>query len=170
FVLPVTVSRKKKAPKKGVAVAAKKKPKLGEGGESTVQKAAKSVGYRLEDRATKKERLVKRAQAKAEGKTPKTMKSIIVKKMEIPYCIVKGKEHLGVIVHKKTASAHCLTTVKNEYKMEFNRILEAIKTNVNEQYKENRKKWGGGIMGSKLQAMTKAKERVLSKEASQRLN
>lgn len=31
------------------------------------------------------------------------------------------------IVHKKTASVLCLTTVKNEDKMEFSRILEAIK-------------------------------------------
>ncbi|KAH0673790.1 hypothetical protein KY284_024877 [Solanum tuberosum] len=74
--------------------------------------------------------------------------------MEIPYCIVKGKARLGSIVHKKTASALCLTTVKNEDKMEFSR------------YEENRKKWGGGIMGSKSQA----KERVLAKEAAQRLN
>ncbi|KAH0677135.1 hypothetical protein KY285_011060 [Solanum tuberosum] len=74
--------------------------------------------------------------------------------MEIPYCIVKGKARLGSIVHKKTASALCLTTVKNEDKMEFSR------------YEENRKKWGGGIMGSKSQA----KERALAKEAAQRLN
>lgn len=31
------------------------------------------------------------------------------------------------IVHKKTASVLCLTTVKNEDKMEFSKILEAIK-------------------------------------------
>ncbi|KAK4352824.1 hypothetical protein RND71_028342 [Anisodus tanguticus] len=164
--------------------------------------------YRPEDKAAKKERLVKRAQAEAEGKTTETKKPIIVKyglkhitylieqnkaqlvviahdvdpielvvwlpalcrKMEIPYCIVKGKARLGSIVHKKTASALCLTTVKNEDKMEFSRILEAIKANFNDKYEENRKKWGGGIMGSKSQARTKAKERVLAKEAAQRLN
>ena len=31
------------------------------------------------------------------------------------------------IVHKKTASVLCLTTVKNEDKLEFSKILEAIK-------------------------------------------
>ena len=145
--------------------------------------------YRPEDKAAKKERLVKRAQAEAEGKTPETKKPIIVKyglkhitylieqnkaqlvviahdvdpielvvwlpalcrKMEIPYCIVKGKARLGSIVHQKTASALCLTTVKNEDKMEFSRILEAIKANFNDKYEENRKKWGGGIMGLKTQ-------------------
>uniref|UniRef100_A0A3Q7IWT2 Ribosomal protein L7Ae/L30e/S12e/Gadd45 domain-containing protein n=1 Tax=Solanum lycopersicum TaxID=4081 RepID=A0A3Q7IWT2_SOLLC len=62
---------------------------------------------------------------------------------------VKGKARLGSIVHKKTASALCLTTVKYEDKM---------------------KKSGGDIMGSKSHARTKAKERVLAKEAAHRLN
>jgi hypothetical protein len=31
------------------------------------------------------------------------------------------------IVHKKTSSVLCLTTVKNEDKLEFSKILEAIK-------------------------------------------
>ncbi|MFS8026469.1 putative ribosomal protein L7A/L8 superfamily [Helianthus anomalus] len=42
--------------------------------------------------------------------------------------------------------------------MEFSRILEAVKANFNDKYEEYRKKWGGGIMGSKSQAKTKAKE------------
>ncbi|KAL8216083.1 hypothetical protein R6Q59_010454 [Mikania micrantha] len=164
--------------------------------------------YRPEDKAAKKERLLKKAQAESEGKTVESKKPIVVKyglnhvtylieqnkaqlviiahdvdpielvvwlpalcrKMEIPYCIVKGKSRLGAIVHQKTAAALCLTTVKNEDKMEFSRILEAIKANFNDKYDEYRKKWGGGIMGSKSQAKTKAKERVLAKEAAQRMN
>ncbi|KAI5397901.1 60S ribosomal protein L7a-1, variant 3, partial [Lathyrus oleraceus] len=63
----------------------------------------------------------------------------LCRKMEIPYCIVKGKTRLGTIVHKKTASVLCLTTVKNEDKMEFSRILEAIKANFNDKYEEYRK-------------------------------
>ncbi|KAF3955229.1 hypothetical protein CMV_019527 [Castanea mollissima] len=51
----------------------------------------------------------------------------LCRKMEIPYCIVKGKSRLGLIVHKKTASVLCLITVKNEDKLEFSKILEAIK-------------------------------------------
>ncbi|KAF6161544.1 hypothetical protein GIB67_009423 [Kingdonia uniflora] len=93
----------------------------------------------------------------------------LCRKMEIPYCIVKGKARLGTIVHKKTAAVLCLTTVKNEDKMDFSKLLEAIKANFNDKYDEYRKKWGGGIMGSKSQARTKAKERVLAKEAAQRM-
>ncbi|KAG4155424.1 hypothetical protein ERO13_D03G112600v2 [Gossypium hirsutum] len=93
----------------------------------------------------------------------------LCRKMEVPYCIVKGKARLGSIVHKKTASVLCLTTVKNEDKMEFSKILEAIKANFNDKYDEYRKKWGGGIMGSKSQARSKAKEKLLAKEAAQRM-
>ncbi|XP_022958469.1 60S ribosomal protein L7a-2-like [Cucurbita moschata] len=164
--------------------------------------------YRPEDKAQKRERLLKRAQEEAEGKSHDAKKPIVVKyglnhvtylieqnkaqlvviahdvdpielvvwlpalcrKMEIPYCIVKGKARLGAIVHQKTASVLCLTTVKNEDKLEFSRILEAIKANFNDKYDEYRKKWGGGIMGSKSQAKTKAKERLLAKEAAQRMS
>ncbi|KAG5526992.1 hypothetical protein RHGRI_028055 [Rhododendron griersonianum] len=139
--------------------------------------------YRPEDKAAKKERLLKRAQAETEGKPIEAKKPIVVKyglnhvtylieqvqKMEIPYCIVKGKARLGTVVHQKTAAVLCLTTVKNEDKLEFSKILEAIKANFNDKYDEYRKKWGGGIMGSKSQAKTKAKERVLAKEVAQRM-
>ncbi|XP_052489766.1 60S ribosomal protein L7a-2 isoform X1 [Gossypium raimondii] len=193
--------------------------------------------YRPEDKVAKKERLLKKAQAEAEGKAPESKKPIVVKyglnhvtylieqvaleflhihrmlyfyceslknnssfiillqnkaqlvviahdvdpielvvwlpalcrKMEVPYCIVKGKSRLGSIVHKKTASVLCLTTVKNEDKLEFSKVLEAIKANFNDKYDEYRKKWGGGIMGSKSQARTKAKEKLLAKEAAQRM-
>ncbi|GJN38488.1 hypothetical protein PR202_gb27535 [Eleusine coracana subsp. coracana] len=164
--------------------------------------------YRPEDKAAKKERLLKRAQAENEGKTVEAKKPIVVKyglnhvtylieqskaqlvviahdvdpielvvwlpalcrKMEVPCCIVKGKARLGSIVHKKTASVLCLTTVKNEDKLEFSKILEAIKANFNDKYDEVRKKWGGGIMGSKSQAKTKAREKLLAKEAAQRMS
>ncbi|MED6212040.1 60S ribosomal protein L7a-1 [Stylosanthes scabra] len=94
----------------------------------------------------------------------------LCRKMEIPYCIVKGKARLGSIVHKKTASVLCLTSVKNEDKLEFSRVVEAIKANFNDKFDEYRKKWGGGVMGSKSQAKTKAKERLLAKEAAQRMS
>ncbi|KAG6743023.1 hypothetical protein POTOM_053968 [Populus tomentosa] len=94
----------------------------------------------------------------------------LCRKMEVPYAIVKGKSRLGAIVHKKTASVLCLTSVKNEDKLEFSKVLEAVKANFNDKFDEHRKKWGGGIMGSKSLAKTKAKERVIAKEAAQRMS
>lgn len=93
----------------------------------------------------------------------------LCRKMEVFYAIVKGKSRLGAIVHKKTATALCLTSVKNEDKLEFGKIVEAVKANYNDKYDEHRKKWGGGIMGSKSQAKTKSKERLVAKEAAQRM-
>lgn len=91
--------------------------------------------YRPEDKAAKKERLLNKAQAEAEGKPAESKKPIVVKyglnhvtylieqnkaqlvviahdvdpielvvwlpalcrKMEVPYCIVKGKSRLGAV-------------------------------------------------------------------------
>eukprot|EP00850_Spirogloea_muscicola_P023096 SM000328S12466 [mRNA] locus=s328:85092:87182:- [translate_table: standard] len=168
--------------------------------------------YRPEDRAAKRERLRKQAEAeasaKADGKTVETKKPIVVKfginhitylieqgkaqlvviahdvdpielvvwlpalcrKMGVPYCIAKGKARLGAVVHQKTATCLALTSVKNEDKHDFSKIVEAVKANFNDRYDEFRRQWGGGIMGVKSQAKTKARERILAKELAQRMS
>ena len=40
----------------------------------------------------------------------------LCKKMDIPYCFVKGKARLGILVHKKNATAVALTDVRGEDK------------------------------------------------------
>ncbi|KAE8720167.1 60S ribosomal protein L7a [Hibiscus syriacus] len=93
----------------------------------------------------------------------------LCRKMEVPYCIVQGEITFGIDCPQENCIVLCLTTVKNEDKLDFSKILEAIKANFNDKYDEYRKKWGGGIMGSKSQARTKAKEKLLAKEAAQRM-
>ncbi|CAD6252750.1 unnamed protein product [Miscanthus lutarioriparius] len=56
-----------------------------------------------------------------------------------------------------------MTTIKNEDKLEFSKILQAIKANFNDKFDEIRKKCGGGVMGSKSHAKTKARENLLAK-------
>lgn len=51
----------------------------------------------------------------------------LCRKMGVPYAIVKGKSRLGQIIHSKTATALCLTSVKNEDKHDFSKIVEAVK-------------------------------------------
>ena len=38
----------------------------------------------------------------------------LCRKMDIPYCFVKGKANLGKLVHQKNASAVALTEVRKE--------------------------------------------------------
>ncbi|GJR70988.1 60S ribosomal protein L7a-2-like protein [Tanacetum coccineum] len=60
----------------------------------------------------------------------------------------------SVVAFKGDAQGLILEAVKkNEDKMEYSRILHAIKANFNHKYEEYRKKWGGGIMGSKSQVI-----------------
>jgi large subunit ribosomal protein L7Ae len=71
---------------------------------------------------------------------------------------------LGKVVHKKTATALCITTAKPEDKHTLNNLIDAVKTNYNDRYDEIRRHWGGGIMGVKSQAVTDRLERAKLKE------
>lgn len=57
----------------------------------------------------------------------------LCRKMNVPYCIVKGKARLGAVVHQKTATALALTTCKNEDKLEFSKLIESMKANFNDR-------------------------------------
>lgn len=94
----------------------------------------------------------------------------LCKQMNVPYCIVKGKARLGAVVHKKTATALCLTAIKNEDKLEFSKLVEAIKASYNDVFSKTKKTWGGGIMGVKSQAKTAAREKIIARELAQRAN
>jgi len=88
----------------------------------------------------------------------------LCRKMGIPYCIVKGKARLGKLVHKKTATAVCLTSVRSEDRHSLEKVSDAVSTNYNERYDEIRRHWGGGIMGGKSQAKVLKMERAKAKE------
>ena len=88
----------------------------------------------------------------------------LCQRMNVPYCIVKGKARLGAVVHKKTATALALTAVKQEDKMELSKLVEAIKASYNKKAKEHQRKWGGSIMGVKSQAKTAKRLRKVAKE------
>merc|ERR1739848_619880 len=85
----------------------------------------------------------------------------LCKKMDVPYCIVKGKARLGTVVHKKTATALCFAEVNNEDSREFSKITESIHSMYNES---QRIAWGGGIMGAKSQAMMKKRAKRMARK------
>merc|ERR1712032_1463796 len=143
--------------------------------ESVLKLALK---YRPEDKAAKKERLLKEAEAAKSGGSVDKKKPVVIahdvdplelvvwlpalcKKMDVPFCIVKGKARLGAVVHKKTATALCFTEVNNEDSREFSKITESVHGMYNES---QRISWGGGVMGSKSQAMMKKRAKRMAQK------
>jgi len=92
----------------------------------------------------------------------------LCRKKDVPYCIIKGKSRLGQLVHKKTASAICLTSVRQEDKAELDKLADNFKAQFNDNA-EVRRRWGGGIMGLKSQHVTQRKEKAIQIEQAKKL-
>jgi large subunit ribosomal protein L7Ae len=89
----------------------------------------------------------------------------LCRKMDVPYCIVKSKARLGQLIHKKTATALAVTEVRKEDQSKLDQIVAAVRPLYNENVTDM-KKWGGGVMGVKSQAVTRKRERAAAREAS----
>ncbi|KAL5276263.1 RPL7A family protein [Megaselia abdita] len=92
----------------------------------------------------------------------------LCRKMGVPYCIVKGKARLGLLVRRKTCSALALTATEAGDRANFSKIIEAVKTNYNDRHDEIRKHWGGGILGSKSMARIAKLEKAKARELAQK--
>merc|ERR1719460_1420529 len=92
----------------------------------------------------------------------------LCRKMDIPYCIVKSKSRLGALVHKKSATAVALTSVRPEDRHDFSQLVTAIRQQYNENAKQIERTWGGGIMGNKSQAATAKMQKALQKELAKK--
>ena len=94
----------------------------------------------------------------------------LCRKMDIPFCIVKGKGRLGTLTHQKNCAVVALTNVNKD---DAN-TLTTLQNNFNTQFNETVvKRWGGGIMGLKTQAKLEKRRQALEveekkKEAAQR--
>merc|ERR1719384_352176 len=93
----------------------------------------------------------------------------LCRKMDVPYCIIKGKGRLGQLVHKKKASCVALTTVRQEDKNELDTLANNFKAQFNENA-EAKRKWGGGVMGIKSQHVTQRREKALQMEQAKKMN
>ncbi len=92
----------------------------------------------------------------------------LCRKMEVPYCIIKGKARLGAVVHRKTATCLAFNNVNSEDKGSLAKIIEAVKSNYNERYEEIRRHWGGGQLGSKSNDKIRKLEKIKAKELASR--
>ena len=92
----------------------------------------------------------------------------VCRRMDIPYCVVKSKSRLGALVHKKTATAVALTSVRPEDRHDFSQLVTAIRQQYNENAKQIERTWGGGIMGTKSQAAAAKLQRAIEKEAAKK--
>lgn len=51
-------------------------------------------------------------------------------------------------MHKRKTTSMWLTSLKREYKMEFDKIVEVVKVKFKEKLDEYWRQWGGGNMGT----------------------
>jgi len=89
----------------------------------------------------------------------------LCRKMNIPYVIVKGKARLGHLVHKKTASVLAITEVKKEDQAKLDQFISNVRVQFNDNVTE-RRRWGGGIVGPKAQAVIKKRAQQAAREAA----
>lgn len=61
----------------------------------------------------------------------------------------------------QTAAVLALTEVRSEDKSEFAKLLSAIKEGYTDKYEDQKRHWGGGIMGQKAIARTEKKRKAL---------
>jgi len=91
----------------------------------------------------------------------------LCRKMNIPYCIVKGKARLGQLVQKKNAAVLALTHVNKEDKAKFESLANTFQTQFNDNG-ASRRVWGGGIMGLKTQKRLELRDKAIAAEEAKK--
>jgi len=92
----------------------------------------------------------------------------LCRKMGVPYCIVKGKARLGLLVRRKTCTSVAITQVDANDRANYTKLIESIKTNYNDRFDEIRRHWGGGLLGSKSLARIAKLEKAKAREIAQK--
>lgn len=84
----------------------------------------------------------------------------LCKKMGVPYALIKGKARLGTLTHQKTSAVAALVDVRPGDESALATLASTINSNFAEKYEENKKHWGGGILGSKSTARLEKRARL----------
>merc|ERR1711978_248377 len=171
FKLAAKYAPESKADKKAKLVARAKARAEGKADQPSARKAQLASGI------NKVVNLVERKQAQlvliAHGVDPIEIVvylPALCRKMDVPYCIVKGKARLGQLVGRKQCTSVAFSEIKNEHKQELAKLVETVKTNYNERADEIRKHWGGGVLGAKSQAKLNKRLRVEALARNEKAN
>jgi len=89
----------------------------------------------------------------------------LCRKMNVPYCIVKGKARLGHLVYKKTNSVIAVTDVRKEDVPKLDQFVSNVRLSYNDDA-VNRRRWGGGLVGLKAMHVIRRREKVAAREAA----
>lgn len=92
----------------------------------------------------------------------------LCRKMDIPYCIFKGRARLGAVVHKKTCLTLCFTDVRGEDRVDFDKMCVNFRGQFNDNV-EARRQWGGHKLSNKSMLAAARKERILRIEQAKKL-
>ena len=92
----------------------------------------------------------------------------LCRKMDIPYCFVKGKAALGQLVHQKNATVVALTEVRKEDEGELTNLASAFRSHFNDN-KELGKIIGGNKRGAKSEIKYQKMVAEREKEAIKKL-
>jgi len=87
----------------------------------------------------------------------------LCRKMDVPYCIVKGKARLGHLVYKKNAAVVALTEVKKEHSQALQTLVQTLRVVYNDNVSA-RSEVGGGVMGAKFEARKRKFDKVRERE------
>lgn len=88
----------------------------------------------------------------------------LCRKLDVPFCVIKGKSRLGHLVHKKATSVIAVTDVKKEDQAKLDSIIASVRSS----YAVPTKKWGGGIVGPKAQEVIRKREKAHARELAQK--
>ena len=86
--------------------------------------------------------------------------------MGVPYAIVKGKARLGTLIHQKTSTVAALVDVKPEDESTLAKLVSTINPQFIDVYDNNKRHWGGGVLGSKHNVRFAKKARAAAREAA----
>ena len=89
-------------------------------------------------------------------------------KRNIPFVIVKAKQRLGALVHKKTASCIAICEINPDDSSTFKGLTKKANTSFNLRYNVLKKTWGKRILGIKTKHRIDKRKRVRKAERERR--